>query len=237
MAGDDCDSFLAEHRSQRVGTFAAAADVVGIDAIGNLGGYPDRGAPVAPLGAQDDVGGEYAVLLLERDAAVVGGLRDRFGEVRGGLLHATLDDPRAPQLEVLTDQGLNPTMNGHRQVVALEAGYVVEMTVAGALTAIVKRPFAKLHAEIQEVATEVQEVATEGRDAHKAIGDRIDGLRTELIDRIDSRTDGVRKDLGDRIDGRIDSLRTELGNVRSDLGKLQGTVEQMDKRLSEHQHE
>ena len=111
------------------------------------------------------------------------------------------------------------------------------MTVAGALTAIVKRPFAKLHAEIQEVATEVQEVATEERDAHKAIGDRIDGLRTELIDRIDSRTDGVRKDLGDRIDGRIDSLRTELGNVRSDLGKLQGTVEQMDKRLAEHQHE
>ena len=96
MAGDDCDSFLAEHRSQRVGTFAAAADVVGIDAIGDLGGYPDRGAPVAPLGAQDDVGGEYAVLLLERDAAVVGGLRDRFGEVRarGGSTMSLIRDQR-----------------------------------------------------------------------------------------------------------------------------------------------
>ena len=64
-------------------------------------------------------------------------------------------------------------------VAGVSAAVVAPMTVAGALTAIVKRPFAKLHAEIQEVATE-------GRDAHKAIG------------------------------GRIDSLRTELGNVRSD---------------------
>ena len=109
MAGDDCDSFLAEQRSQSVGTFAAAAGVVGIDSIGNLDGYPDRGASATPLGVQDDVGGEYAVLLLERDTAVVGGLRDRFGELRGGLLHGTLDDPRAPQPEVLTDQGLNPS--------------------------------------------------------------------------------------------------------------------------------
>ena len=143
-------------------------------------------------------------------------------------------------------------------VAGVSAAAVALVTVAGAVAAIVKRPFGRLREQIESVRDE-------GQAAHQAIGERIrqsgdkldariDDVRGELGGRIDDvrgelggRIDDVRRELGGRIDdvrrelgGRIDDVQRELDDARRDLngmrdgfGRMQGTVEQIDKRLSE----
>ena len=132
-------------------------------------------------------------------------------------------------------------------VAGVSAAAVALVTVVGAVAAIVKRPFGRLREQIESVRDE-------GQAAHQAIGERIRQSGDKLDARIDDvrgelggRIDDVRRELGGRIDdvrrelgGRIDDVQRELDDARRDLngmrdgfGRMQGTVEQIDKRLSE----
>ena len=55
-------------------------------------------------------------------------------------------------------------------------------------------------------------------------------------DKLDARIDDVRGELGGRIDDvrrEMDDVRRDLNGMRDGFGRVQGTVEQIDKRLSE----
>ena len=85
--------------------------------------------------------------------------------------------------------------------------------IAGAVLAVLAA-LAFVTNPVKKLRDSIDAVAEEGRTAHAVIGENIE-----------KATERLRSDLG----GRIDRLQTEMGNVRQELGKLRGAVEQTSK--------
>ena len=122
-----------------------------------------------------------------------------------------------------------------------------------ALIAFITNPIKKIRDNFEnlrnDVGSRIDDVAKEGRDAHAEIGKNIENLRNDVGSRIDdvakegrdahaeigknieNATERLSRELGAQINGlqgHINGLQTTMGDVRQDIGRLQGTVEQID---------
>ena len=93
-----------------------------------------------------------------------------------------------------------------------------------ALIAFITNPIKKIRDNFEnlrnDVGSRIDDVAKEGRDAHAEIGKNIENATERLSRELGAQINGLQ--------GHINGLQTTMGDVRQDIGRLQGTVEQID---------